>query len=1097
MDFRILGPLEVEEDGRQVPLGGEKQRALLALLLLSQGRPVSTDRLIDDVWSGEPPPTAVKSVQVYVARLRRALGDGRIITRGRGYELAVAPGEIDVDRFDALVRAASGAPAKEAAARLREALALFRGRPLADLSLEPWAQVEIARLEERQLAALEARIDADLELGRHRELIAELEALVTEHPFREHLLEQLVLALYRSGRQADALDAYRRGADRLRSELGLEPGRSLQELEARILRQDAALDPPRLGVRRNAHVRSWRLIVIGATVVVAVAAAAVALTRGSDTSLASVAAGVAIVDASSGRLVAHIGASHIKVPAEVITGDGSFWVWNLKPYEMVQIDPDDGHIVRQIGSPVGETGGAGIVDGRSLWLGGPRLVRMDIPQSREVDRFRLSENPQGDGLAGLALGDGSFWITRSDAGELLRVDRATGAVQHRFGGLPDATSVVFGDGAVWVQSGHGVERIDPKTNTITATAAVPEPELANLALGGGYLWASNETKGTVYKADDHSGEIVDTYETGDGARQESYADGTLWVVNQDVGTVTGIDAATGERRILRFGHPLQSVAALHGKLLVEINSGRTYEDRIDALGGDVARLIVPIYQLSNDNRPDPAVAPSNPFIFQAERATCAPLLGYADAPPPRGQQLVPEAAAAMPAVSSNRRTYTFVLRKTFRFAPPSNAPLDAETFRYSIERALSPKLGSDTPGIGVLGDLAGAQAFHAGRKAHVSGIRVRGDRISFTLTRPSPDFLERLALPYFCPVPLDTPLLSGGVENDVSPGAGPYTFRGFRSIFNGEYAILTRNPNYGGSRPQRLDAIGFREGIDTAKAVARVQRGSWDAVEDFDRSLAPGGIVARRFGGGGQRLSYRSFPRPLTFYLAFDASRPPFSDRRLRKAVTLALDRRALSEFWNQAPTGVALTGPAALRSAPTDMEPTARIMPPGVRGGGAAGFQPTDLARAVALTNRRHVTARIAVQAGEPRSRAFAGLVRSALAPLGIEVRPVAVADVFASLRDRRAGIQLAALATQLDYPDPASFLTQMLGHDVPAAWLPQSLHGRSPGSPACAGGHATAPPFASPRVWPHARYRSSRTGRPPSEPCSEIASAAGSGTA
>ena len=156
MEFRILGPIEVEEDGRQVPLGGEKQRALLALLLLSRGRPVSTDRLIDDVWSGKPPPTAVKSVQVYVARLRRALGDGRIITRGRGYELAVAPGEIDVDRFDALVRAASGAPAKEAAARLREALALFRGRPLADLSLEPWAQVEIARLEERQLAALEA-----------------------------------------------------------------------------------------------------------------------------------------------------------------------------------------------------------------------------------------------------------------------------------------------------------------------------------------------------------------------------------------------------------------------------------------------------------------------------------------------------------------------------------------------------------------------------------------------------------------------------------------------------------------------------------------------------------------------------------------------------------------------------------------------------------------------------------------------------------------------------------------------------------------------------------------------------------------------------
>src|SRR6188508_2466193 len=214
MDFRILGPLEVEEDGRQIPLGGEKQRALLALLLLSRGRPVSTDRLIDEIWSGSPPATAVKSVQVYVARLRRALGDGRIFTRSRGYELVAAPGELDVDRFDALVRAASGAPTKEAAERLRDALALFRGRPLADLSLEPWAQVEIAALEERRLEALEARIDVDLELGRHRELIAELESLLAEHPFREHLLEQLVLALYRSGRQAEALEAYRRGAGR-------------------------------------------------------------------------------------------------------------------------------------------------------------------------------------------------------------------------------------------------------------------------------------------------------------------------------------------------------------------------------------------------------------------------------------------------------------------------------------------------------------------------------------------------------------------------------------------------------------------------------------------------------------------------------------------------------------------------------------------------------------------------------------------------------------------------------------------------------------------------------------------------------------------
>ena len=375
---------------------------------------------------------------------------------------------------------------------------------------------------------------------------------------------------------------------------------------------------------------------------------------------------------------------------------------------------------------------------------------------------------------------------------------------------------------------------------------MPEPDLAQLAVGGGYLWVSIETKGTVYKIDDHSGEIVATYETGDGARQMSYSDGTLWVVNRMSGRSPASTRRPASDAASSFGHPLQSVAALHGKLLVEVNRGEPTTDRIDALGGKVAGVVVPIYQLSNDNHPDPAVAPANPFVFQAERTTCAPLLGYPDAPPPRGQMLVPEAAAALPALSPDRRTYTFMVRKGWRFAPPSDAPLDAETFRFSIERALSSKLGSQAPGIGVLSDLVGARDFHSGRAAHVAGIRVRGDRISFTLKRPSPDFLERLALPYFCPVPRETPIIGGGVQYFAPPGAGPYTFSG--SLFNGEYAILKRNPNYGGLRPQHFDAIGFREGIDTETAVAQVERGRWDAVEHFDPLLAPGGVVSRRAG---------------------------------------------------------------------------------------------------------------------------------------------------------------------------------------------------------------------------------------------------------
>src|SRR5262245_21889524 len=175
MEFRILGPLEVEDGGRTISLGGPKQRALLALLLLARGRPVAIDRLVDEIWDGAPPETAHKTIQVYVSHLRKALGERRVLRRDRGYELMVEDGELDLDLFDRLVRAAAVADAATAADDLRAALALFRGGPLADLQLEPWAKAEIAQLEERRLSAIEARVDADLALARHRELVPELE----------------------------------------------------------------------------------------------------------------------------------------------------------------------------------------------------------------------------------------------------------------------------------------------------------------------------------------------------------------------------------------------------------------------------------------------------------------------------------------------------------------------------------------------------------------------------------------------------------------------------------------------------------------------------------------------------------------------------------------------------------------------------------------------------------------------------------------------------------------------------------------------------------------------------------------------------------
>ncbi len=234
MEFRILGPLEATAGGEPLQLGGARQRAVLALLLTRPNEVVSTDRLVDQLWGAQPPRTALNTIQYYVSQLRKLLGVDRIVTRPPGYLIRVEPGELDLQRFEALL-------AQDDVEALREALALWRGPALADFAFEPFAQAETGRLEEMRLAALERRIDLDLEAGRAAELVGELEALTAEHPLRERLHGQLMLALYRSGRQAEALAAYQAARGTLVESLGIEPGPPLQELERAILRQDPSL----------------------------------------------------------------------------------------------------------------------------------------------------------------------------------------------------------------------------------------------------------------------------------------------------------------------------------------------------------------------------------------------------------------------------------------------------------------------------------------------------------------------------------------------------------------------------------------------------------------------------------------------------------------------------------------------------------------------------------------------------------------------------------------------------------------------------------------------------------------------------------------
>jgi SARP family transcriptional regulator, regulator of embCAB operon len=250
VDFRILGSLEVLDDGRVVTVSGSKQQALLAMLLLHPNETLSSDRLIEELWGRAPPATAVKTLQVHVSRLRKALADGSgtdgpLVTRDHGYQLKLDLEQLDAHRFERLVaqgRAELAARRPERAAEtLERALALWRGPALGDLGYEPFAEQAAARLGELRIGALEELIDAKLALGRHVEVLGELDALIAEHPYRERLRAQKMLAFYRDDRQADALQVYQDTRIRLVSDLGIEPGERLRRLEQAVLAQDPEL----------------------------------------------------------------------------------------------------------------------------------------------------------------------------------------------------------------------------------------------------------------------------------------------------------------------------------------------------------------------------------------------------------------------------------------------------------------------------------------------------------------------------------------------------------------------------------------------------------------------------------------------------------------------------------------------------------------------------------------------------------------------------------------------------------------------------------------------------------------------------------------
>jgi YVTN family beta-propeller protein len=1019
MEFRILGPLEVLDDGGEVSIRGRKLQALLALLLLHAREVVPRDRLVDELWGDDPPATAAKTLQVHVSRLRRELGE-IVVTAGGGYLISIEPDELDLDRFERLVAEGRSALAEEqperAAERLREALELWRGPPLAQLADEPFARIEIGRLEQERLDAVEERIEADLALGHHADVIPELEGLVARNPYRERLRALLMLALYQSGRQADALAAYQDARRALVDDLGVEPGARLRELHAAVLAQDPALEPrrparnggpPREGEEPPDFRRRRRVVAAAAVAALGLTALGVAVLAGGDDSRESQAVSddshaVVAIDPASNRVVTAASAGAIPGPLAYEPRSRSLWVGNIRDRSVTRIEVDPVRTGATIA--IGERPLALAAAGGAVWATGvpgtgPYVTarRIDTRFDRAGAPVRIQTLPR-ETRASAASGEHSLWVAPS-FGRLMRLDPATGHVRG-FGidSVASPTTIAAGGGSLWVADWTAgvVSKVDPSTGVAQAIPVAGNP--GDIALGSHAVWVTLPLQDAVVRIDADTRSVRSTVDVGRRPSGVAYGEGAVWVANSGDGTVSRLDPRTGEvTDTIPVGASPQDVVVAAGRVWVSV---RPRSGTAGARAGGTVTM-----ETSDELQSlDPALAYSA-LSLAIGQATCAGLMTYPSEPGATGTRPVPELAAAPPRVTDGGRTHTFTIRSGYRFSPPSGEPVTAASLKYSIERTLNPRMKS--PWAPLLSDL--------------DAVTARGNTLTLRLTHPSSTLGERIASPAFCAVPPDTPIDPEGL--DVIPASGPY--RVVTHVPDQE-VVLRRNPGYAGSRLRRPDEIRIAVNTGGMESVERVEADAVDYTSINETSVAAARRLDARYGAGSQsaedgRQRYFVKPMPELDMLIMNTSRAPFSSARLRRAVNYALDRVALARqgLWNGLPA-----------------RPTDDYLPPRLRGYRDAQVYPMrpDLARARELAGGRRRTVVLYVTSFPAHVR-FAEIVRRNLRAIGMDVRIRNYGDShWVRIGHRGEPFDLAVAGWYADYPHPTDFLRQLDGRTIQA---------------------------------------------------------------
>lgn len=557
-EYRILGPLEVRIDGEPIVVNAGRPRALLAVLLLHPGNTMGLTRLVDAVWGPAPPASADQLMRVYVSQLRKAIGDDAILTRAPGYALALDGAEVDSLDFRRLVEEADrlrAENAEEGLKRYEDALRLWRGDVLADTPVEADAAAAVRELNDLRVHALEERFELEVRGGRHDTVIPELERVVAAHPLRERLVEQLMLALYRSGRQADALAVYQEMHRLLGDELGLTPTPRLRQLQQDILRQEAQLDPPLPRAEPRRRRRFWGLVAAGVAVV-GVAVVVAVLRVSGHAQLTIEPNSLVELDVRTGKPDRELPLAGI--PGRLVVAGRRLWVVDTAKRTLSEVEAANFHLRSTIG--LSALPHELVFDGHTIWVANGFAGTLSrLAAGTMSPPFRAE--PGSTGRIALAFGAGSIWAGSQD-GAVARLDAANGRPVAIVRDVHAPEAIAVTSRAAWVAQATSVDlvKIDVQTNQIVRRiplGGIPEA----VATSGGSVWALTPGEGALWRIDARTSSVVARVPIAPNASAVLATRGGIWVASESSGTLTRIDlrrnAAT---ETVSLGLPLGGVA---------------------------------------------------------------------------------------------------------------------------------------------------------------------------------------------------------------------------------------------------------------------------------------------------------------------------------------------------------------------------------------------------------------------------------------------------------------------------------------------------------------------------------------------------------